>query len=294
MDQRSKGRVAASAHDSQSLVKYLVNAGLGSRRGSAALIMAGQVRINGHPADSVMQPVESGDLVMVDGREIVAGPSGVTYLLLHKPDGYLSTARDDRGRRTVMDLVPEPFHVSGLVPVGRLDLDSTGLLLLTNDGDLVHRLTHPRYGVEKEYHVMLDGPLASSQVRRLLSGVKLPEGMARAVGVRALTVRVRRGTGPPLRGPMGRAGARDDRSREKTAYSITLVEGQKREVKLLFYSIGRRVSQLRRVRMGTLRLGTLQPGQARLLTPIEVQRLKELVAKPATARQYGPPPKSQA
>ena len=259
------------APGSLALVKHLVAAGVGSRRASAELVMAGRVQVNGRPISSLTHLVKDGDRVAVDGRQADASRSKPAYLLLHKPPGYLTTVRDDRGRHTVLALVPQKSYVTGLVPVGRLDMDTTGLLLLTNDGDLAYRLTHPRYQVEKEYEVAVDTPLTRPQLERLLSGVQLPEGRAKAVSVEPLIRAAGPGTGLP-------------RSRPATPrtfhYSVTLVEGQKREVRLLFQAMGHQVLELRRVRVGTLSLGGLEQGKVRHLTQAEVQRLKGMVAGP--------------
>ena len=137
------------------LVKYLVSAGVGSRRHVVELVVDGKVRVNGERAESITLPVSSRDRVEVGGETVRAATAPPVYLLLNKPLGYLSTVHDDRGRPTVLDLVPQARRAPGLVPAGRLDLESSGLMLLTNDGDLVYRVTHPRYGVRKEYRVLL-------------------------------------------------------------------------------------------------------------------------------------------
>ena len=271
----SRGRSAPT------LVKYLVAAGAGSRRASAGLVMAGRVQINGRPAGSLAAPVKVGDRVTVDGREVSASRSTPTYLLLHKPDGYLTTVRDDQGRPTVMDLVPREMRVPGLVPVGRLDFNTSGLLLLTNDGDLAYRLTHPRYEVEKEYVAVVSRPLMPEQLKRLVSGIRLPDGLARAVTVIPLTRPRAPGTGqkPVRAGQPARVGLALP-PQGKMRYGITLIEGQNREIRLMFQALGHRVLELRRVRMGIIRLGSLAPGQLRRLSPAEVQRLQELVVAP--------------
>ena len=248
-----------------SLVKYLVASGMGSRRECAAAIMAGRVKVNGDKASDLTQIIAPAHRVSVDDRIIAPRSSAPVYLLLNKPEGYLTTTRDERDRDSVMDLVPAALQVPGLVPVGRLDMETSGLLMLTNDGELAYRLTHPSFGVEKEYVVVVRSPLSSMERRQLLMGVELPDGFARAKAVRPLTLRRPEQTG---RRPPGR-----------TRYSITMLEGRKREVRLMFQAVGSRVESLKRIRVGTLRLESLDEGQVRALTPIEVQRLKELVAK---------------
>ena len=254
----------------QSLVKYLVASGAGSRRACAALVMAGRVQINRRPANSLTQQVGPGSKVTVDGRLLEPATITPVYLMLHKPPGYLTTVRDDRHRPTVMDLVPEQDRVPGLVPVGRLDQETTGLLLLTNDGPLAYRLTHPRYRIQKEYEAVLDGPLSAAQRQRMVQGIRLTTGPTRAMSVRRLTGQMR--------------------------YSITLVEGQKREIRLMAKTLGRTVVKLRRVRMGSLLLGPLASGTVRRLTAVELRELKQLVdaAQQEGASRRPPPRNSRA
>ncbi len=253
------------------MVKYLVSAGLGSRRSCASLIVNGFVTVNETMAESLMMPVSKDDRIQVEGRLIEARRTGHLYLLLNKPDGILSTISDDRGRRTIMDLVPRALRLSGLVPAGRLDLHSTGLLLLTDDGELVNRVTHPRYEVDKEYHVKLDGVLNPTSSARLRSGVEIESGLAKAKAVRRLPEE------PGYR------------------YSITLNEGKKREVRLMLRAVGRQVTQLRRIRLGSLSLGDLADGQVRELTDIELTDIRRQVGlAPNAARRPRRTPGNQA
>jgi pseudouridine synthase len=239
------------------LVKYLVGSGAGSRRECAALIIAGRVSVNGEAVTNLTQPIKASDRVAIGHTGLTAGSGKALYLLDNTPSGYLAPGRDDRGRRTVLDLVPEALRIPGLVPAGRLDLRSSGLMLLTNDGELVNRVTHPRYGVRKEYHVLVDHPLGQGDARKLVSGVDLPEGRARAVAVRRLP-----DIGEPNR------------------YSITMVEGKKREVRQLLAAVGRRVTQLERVKLGNLDLGGLAKGRVRELTPRELSGLRSVSEPP--------------
>jgi pseudouridine synthase len=254
----------ASTESGRSLVKYLVGAGLGSRRHCAALVLSGYVSVNGALAESLMMPVAAHDKVSVDGRPITPRTTGYLYLLVNKPAGYLSTVRDDRGRRTVMDLVPRAQRVTGLVPAGRLDLDSTGLILLTDDGDLVNRITHPRYEIRKEYHARLDGVVVPSASRAFRAGIELPTGLAKAVALRRLADQ------PGFR------------------YAVVLIEGKKREVRDMFRAVGRRVLELERVRIGNLSVDALEPGAVRALTAAELRGIRELtglaIARPDRAR----------
>ena len=233
------------------LVKYLVGASLGSRRQCASLVLDGYVTVNGTVATSLIMAIGGRDRVEVEGRPVAPRTTGYTYLMLNKPAGYLSTVRDDRGRPTVMDLVPRAQRLIGVVPAGRLDLDSTGLMLLTDDGDLVNRVTHPRYEVRKEYHVLLNGPLVPAAARALREGVELETGLAKAIAVRRLE---------ELPG---------------YCYAVTLVEGKKREVREMLRAVGRRVLHLERARIGGLSLEGLAPGAVRQLTTAEVRGLKQ-------------------
>ncbi len=229
------------------LVKRLVAGGAGSRRRAAALIIEGAVSVNGQPATNLNHPVSASDAVSVNGQPLAQAEKRTVYLLLNKPRGYLCAVSDSRGRPTVLDLVPDALRVAGLVPVGRLDADSTGLLLLSNDGAFVERVTHPRYGVVKEYDVLLDRPLWPRDQARLLDGVEIEGGLARALSVEP----VRRG---------------------EARYAVELAEGKKREVRLMMRAVGRRVLRLTRVRVGGLRLGRLPSGSVRELSAQEARK----------------------
>ena len=240
------------------LVKRLVAGGAGSRRRAAALIMAGAVSVNGKPATNLNHPVAANDAVSVSGQPLARAEKRTVYLLLNKPRGYLCAVSDSRGRPTVLDLVPDALRVAGLVPVGRLDADSTGLLLLSNDGAFVERVTHPRYGVVKEYDVLLDRALSPRDQARLLDGVEIEGGLARA-----LSVHPQSHPHPSReRGP-GTGEAR---------YALELAEGKKREVRLMMRALGRRVLRLTRVRVGGLRLGRLPSGSVRELSAREARK----------------------
>ena len=229
------------------LVKRLVAGGAGSRRRAAALVFSGAVSVNGQPATDLNHPVSASDSVSVNGRPLAQAEKRTVYLLLNKPKGYLCAVSDSRGRPTVLDLVPDALRVAGLVPVGRLDADSTGLLLLSNDGAFVERVTHPRYGVVKEYDVLLDRALWPRDQARLLDGVEIEGGLARALSVEP----VRKG---------------------EARYAVELAEGKKREVRLMMRAVGRRVLRLTRVRVGGLRLGRLPSGSVRELSAQEARK----------------------
>jgi 23S rRNA pseudouridine2605 synthase len=190
------------------------------------------------------------DRIVVDGQPL-AGPAPHRHVLLHKPAGYVSSRRDPEGRPVVLDLLPS--GMKHLFPVGRLDYDAEGLLLLTNDGALANHLLHPRYEVPRVYEVEVEGRVSPQDVPRWLAGVRLPDGPAVPRSVRVL-----------------RGGARS------TWLRVTFAEGRYREVKRYCQAMGHRVRRLRRVEFGPLRLGRLAPGRWRLLTTTEVDRLKSL------------------
>ncbi len=251
------------------LVKRLVAGGAGSRRRAAALIIEGSVSVNGRPATNLNHPVSASDAVSVNGQPLAQAEKRTVYLLLNKPRGYLCAVSDSRGRPTVLDLVPDALRVAGLVPVGRLDADSTGLLLLSNDGAFVERVTHPRYGVVKEYNVLLDRALWPRDQARLLDGVEIEGGLARALSVSAVgnteahrpRTAQRSASRPAPAAPRGEA-----------RYTVELAEGKKREVRLMMHAVGRRVLRLTRVRVGGLRLGRLPSGSVRELSAREARK----------------------
>jgi 23S rRNA pseudouridine2605 synthase len=220
---------------------YLARAGVASRRKADELIKAGRVRVNGEPGQ-LNTFVQSTDRVEVDG-EVVAKQK-LAHLLLYKPAGVVTTARDPQGRRTVVDLVPREPRV---VPVGRLDADTTGALLLTNDGELAHRLAHPRYGVEKTYVLDVDGEPGDVTIAQLARGVALEDGMTAPARVRRL----------------GRG-----------RIELTIHEGRNRQVRRMLDAVGHPVTRLHRSVYAGLKLGGLEPGAWRELEPSEVERLR--------------------
>ena len=221
------------------LQKVLARAGLGSRRVCDDLIAAGRVVVNGQPAVLGQRVDAERDQVEVDGVP-VSIREGLVYYLLNKPRGVVTTASDPEGRRTVVDLVPLEPRV---FPVGRLDFDSEGLLLLTNDGDLAHRLTHPRFGVEKEYLVEIEGTPSPAVLRRLREGVELEDG-------------------PTAPARVGKVAA--------TALKMTIHEGRNRQIRRMCEAVGHPVIRLVRTRIGPLSDRQLKPGEWRPLTVAEV------------------------
>ena len=224
--------------------RFLAAAGLGSRRSCEELILAGRVTINGQVCQNLATEVGEADFVKVGSKRVL--PEEHLYILLHKPRGYLCTASDTHDRSTVFDLLPG--HWPRLFHVGRLDRDSEGLLILTNDGELGLRLTHPRYKIEKEYEVLLDRPFdAAKDTPRLLRGVNIEGGRARADAVRQLSPNLLR---------------------------IVLRQGLKRQIRLMLYKVGYEVKRLVRMRIGPLRLTELRVGEWRVLTASEVKALR--------------------
>jgi 23S rRNA pseudouridine2605 synthase len=237
------------------LQKYLSRAGVASRRAAEEMIRQGRVRVNGEVVGEMGVKVEEGDRVEVDGRPV--GLDRPVWILLNKPAGYVTTRDDPQGRPTVYDLLPERF--AGLFHVGRLDLDSEGLLLLTNEGDVAHRLLHPSRAVDRVYRVDVVGVPTRRTLDRLLHGVELDDGPARAHGV-TIVKRER---------SSGGAGAESH-----ARLRVVVREGRKREVRRIFDAVGHPVRRLVRERLGPLGLGDLAPGAWRELTPREVNALR--------------------
>ena len=248
------------------LQKVLARAGVASRREAEALISAGRVLVNGARPDLGAAADPEVDRIEVDGVLVTAAPAAVHYAV-HKPRGMLSSARDERGRASVLRLIPNP--PPRLWPAGRLDADSEGLMILTNDGEWANRMIHPRYGLEREYAAHLDRMPGREAVARLLRGVELEDGPARLLSVRAAA--------PPseVERPAPEAGI---------WVRATVAEGRKREVRRLFAAAGCDVLRLVRIRMGPLRLDGLRAGEWRRLSPSMVGELAG-GGKPRRGRQ---------
>jgi 23S rRNA pseudouridine2605 synthase len=225
------------------LGKYLATAGVASRRGAEELVRAGRVTVAGAQVTDPARDVGASDRVAVDGTPVDPDRRRVVYAV-NKPAGVVCTASDPQGRRTITSLVPADLR---LYPVGRLDIDTTGLILLTNDGELAHRLTHPRFEVEKTYRAVLaNPPLREAALRALRDGVELDDG-------RTAPARVRR-TAPDT-------------------IELTIHEGRKRQVRRMCEAVGHPVRRLQRIRLGTLELGELRLGGYRRLSAAEVASL---------------------
>jgi len=235
------------------LQKLLAAAGVASRRKAERLILEGRVRVDGRVAARLGEKADpEKNEILVDGRPLRIEPK--TYLLLNKPKGPITSLSDPFGRPVVMDLVSEVK--ASLRPVGRLDADSEGLLLLTNDGELAYRLTHPRWGVEKVYHAEVQGKPSGAALRRLREGIQLEEGITAPARVRPLP----RKSGRPL-------------------LEVVIHTGWRRQVRRMLEAVGHQVVSLRRVQFGPLRLGNLPKGKWRRLNPAEIQALKRAVAE---------------
>jgi len=229
------------------LQKVLAHAGLGSRRAAEALVREGRVQVNGTPA-SLGQKVGPTDEVRVDGRPVRTRPEQLVYYALNKPYGVVTSAKDDEGRTTVVDLVGVPERV---YPVGRLDVDSEGLVLLTNDGDLAHRITHPRYSIPKVYEVIVQGEVSQDTVAQLIRGVDLDDGLAQAAQAEMLR------SAP-----------------QASVLRLSLTQGRKREIRRMCEAVGHPVQRLRRGAICPLRLGDLALSRWRRLSESEVKVLR--------------------
>lgn len=243
------------------LNRYLALCGLGSRRKCEDLITGGSVCINGTPVVDLAVRVEDGDRVEVHNR--IVEPPRMQVVLLHKPPAVLCTRSDPKGRKTIYDLLPP--HLKSLHYVGRLDAESEGLLLLTNDGNLTQTLTHPSHEIEKEYAVTLDHPIGPESIQKLLRGIPLEEGMAFAVDVHQQSPR---------------------------CLGVTLRQGMNRQIRRMFEALDFQVMRLVRVRIGGLTIENTKSGRWRVLVPAEVAQVTKKTAqtrrpRPRSAEEEG-------
>lgn len=241
--------------EGERLQKVMAQAGIASRRHAEQMILDGRVQVNGEKVVTLGTKVLPADRILVDGREINSIRETYSYYLLHKPAGYITSAKDPQGRRTVMDLLLKVKQ--RVYPVGRLDYDTSGLLVLTNDGELAHRLMHPSFGVEKTYQVEVEGTVPPQALLRLERGIELEDGKTTPAQVQVIS---RKGQGSLQR------------------LEITIHEGRNRQVRRMFEAIGYPVVTLKRIRFGPLQLeADLNLGKYRSLTDQEVTQLRQAV-----------------
>jgi len=241
------------------LQRYLALAGIASRRAAEEMIVAGKIRVNGKLVRELGSRVEDGDRVEVEGRTVVMPQREV--VVLNKPVGVVTTMRDPEGRRTVEDVIRthRGAGAARLVPVGRLDYDTSGVLLLTNDGDLAYALTHPRFGVDKVYRAMLRGRLEPEAVEKLKNGIFLEGRRTAPAALRVVAV-----------------------ARDRSVVDLTLHEGRHQQVRRMFEAVGHLLIALERLRFGPVTLGALRPAQTRELSPGERKALDALLRNSRT------------
>lgn len=245
---RPEAELSTGHPEGERLQKVIAAAGVASRRVAETLITEGRVTVDGEVVRTLGLRVNPATArIEVDGARIVVGRPHI-YVLLHKPAGTITTAKDPQGRPTVLDLIDHPER--RLFPVGRLDIDTTGVLLLTTDGELAHRMAHPRYQVERVYVAEVEGFPEKGIVKKLTRGVTLEDGEARALRARAL-----------------------DRGKATARFEVVMGEGRKREIRRMFEKIGHPVVRLARIRFGGLSVRDLRAGQWRELDPVEVGEL---------------------
>ncbi|MBI1923999.1 rRNA pseudouridine synthase [Candidatus Poribacteria bacterium] len=242
------------------LEKFLAASGIASRRDAKKHIHAGRVTVNGERVlipGTHIHPQQ--DVIECDGKRIEGKPKQI-YLMLNKPVGYITTLRDDRGRPTVMELV-RPIR-ERIYPVGRLDFDTEGLLLMTNDGEFAYRLTHPSHEIKKTYIVWVDGQPSQGAIHKLRQGVEIEDGLTAPATVMQIGRRI-----PPS--PLFKGGKGG-----LTQFKVIIHEGKKRQIRRMFHAVGHEVISLKRIQIGPLSLGNLPVGAYRLLTPVEVDALR--------------------
>ena len=233
------------------LQKVMAHAGVASRRKSEEIIAEGRVKVNGVVVTEMGTKVDPAqDTIEVDGEEIEKETK--TYLKLHKPRDYVTTVNDPQGRQTVMDLIHGIDK--RIYPVGRLDLDSSGLLLLTNDGDLTNKITHPSHELDKEYMVVVNGELSQKELNRFKNSIQLEEGKTSPAKIEMV-----------------------NQDPKNTTYKVTIHEGMNRQIRRMFDQLGYQVVSLIRVRIGNISLGSLKPGEYRKLSRKELQDLLRLL-----------------
>lgn len=231
------------------LLKLLMSVGLGSRRQIANLIIEGKVTVNGTVERSFKFPVDiSTDIINADGKDIKLKSKKRVVLILNKPGGVLSTTNDEQGRKTVLDIIPKKYRDLNVYPAGRLDKDSTGLVILTNDGNLTFLITHPSFEHEKEYLVHIEDKLSTEEKSLLENGIELEDGRTSPAIIKA-------------------------KRSAPFNYSITLHEGKKRQVRRMFEKVGHPVVALKRIRIGNIKLGDIKEGKTKELSDKDIELL---------------------
>ena len=229
--------------------KYLATAGIASRRKAESLVLEKRIKINGEVVTDLATDVNENDIVLFNDKPVQI-KQNFEYYIINKPKGYISSAKDDRGRRTVIDLIPTKNRI---YPVGRLDYDSEGLLILTNDGNLTNKLTHPKHNISKTYLVTIDAEIANDELNKLRNGVVIDGYKLHKSIINVL-----------------------ERSNISTKMEIVIFEGRNREIRKMFESIGKKVVFLKRIKIADLKLGSLKRGEYRSLTNAEVKYLNSL------------------
>jgi 23S rRNA pseudouridine2605 synthase len=239
------------------LGKFLAEAGIGSRRYCKDLVLSGKVSVNDEIAESSGIQIDTeNDLIEIGGKRILYNPNPEKiYILLNKLPGYLSACIDSRGVPTIMDLLPQTEE--RLFPVGRLDKDTEGLLIVTNDGDLVYKLTHPKHHVDKTYLAWVEGIPSEKSLEEMRNGIVIDSGLTAPADVKIVK-------------------CPDSENKINACLRIVIHEGKKRQIKRMCFAIGHNVLKLRRIQLGTITLGDLKPGKYRYLTQKEVESLKAL------------------
>ena len=236
----------------QRLNKYIASSGVCSRRDADELILAGKVQVNGKVILELGFKVSEKDKVFVD--KALIRPKKLEYYRFHKPPGYITTADDEKGRKTIYDVIPK--ELQGLKPVGRLDKDSSGLIILTNDGDLINELTHPSIKVPKIYIVSVVGKINNEHVRQMAAGIEIEKGKKAYADVEVLEI-----------------------SNKQTMMQITLYQGMNRQIRKMFEYLGFEVKSLKRVQHATITIGDLKRGEVKPIKPLQIRELKKYLEK---------------
>ena len=236
----------------QRLNKYIASSGICSRRDADDLILSGKVQVNGTVVKELGFKVGDKDKVFVD--KVLIRPKKLEYYRFNKPPGFITTSDDEKGRKTIYDVIPK--ELAGLKPVGRLDKDSSGLLILTNDGDLINELTHPSIKVPKIYIVSVNGKINNEHVRQMATGIEIEKGKIAYADVQVLEIK-----------------------NKSTMMQITLYQGMNRQIRKMFEFLGFEVKSLKRVQHATITIGDLKRGEVKPIKPLQIRELKKYLEK---------------